>query len=116
MAKTKAVARRNPSTGNPGPRRRRKKNSFTLPLGIVVPMAHIGLHNLEIIKQFGFKTGMEQLMRWFGADIRKKEIFSTEHLQWGLYPFAIGVGVHYAARRLGVNRALSRAGIPFIRI
>jgi hypothetical protein len=42
--------------------------------------------------------------------------FSTANLQYGLIPILLGFIVHKLASAFGVNRALSAARVPFIRI
>jgi len=37
-------------------------------------------------------------------------------LKYGLFPLVLGIGTHMLATYAGVNRALGRAKIPFIRI
>jgi len=37
-------------------------------------------------------------------------------LRFGTLPIAIGYGVHFLAQKLGINRAIARTGLPFIRI
>lgn len=42
--------------------------------------------------------------------------WSTWRLGYGLYPLLAGFAVHKLAGMLGINRMLSRARIPFVRI
>jgi len=42
--------------------------------------------------------------------------FSFDKLKQGLLPLFVGTGVHILASKLGVNRALGRAKVPFLRI
>jgi hypothetical protein len=42
--------------------------------------------------------------------------FEGWRLRYGLLPVALGLGVHKIAGSLGINRMLSQAGIPLIRI
>ena len=42
--------------------------------------------------------------------------FSFSNLKTGLLPALAGFGVHLLASKVGINRALGRAGIPFFRV
>lgn len=42
--------------------------------------------------------------------------WSTLWFRWGLYPLLAGMAAHYVAGKIGINRALGRAGVPLIRI
>ena len=42
--------------------------------------------------------------------------FNASALRYGLMPVAAGFLVHMFASKLGINRAISRANIPFVRI
>ncbi|GAH98844.1 unnamed protein product [marine sediment metagenome] len=60
---------------------------------------------------------MQELILVFGIDMRRgTKTFTTEYMKHGLYPFLGGALLHKAANRLGVNRAIARSGIPWIRI
>ena len=39
-----------------------------------------------------------------------------DNLMRGLLPLAIGLGLHFVASKLGVNRALGRARVPVLRL
>jgi len=39
-----------------------------------------------------------------------------QFLRFGLVPILGGIGVHMLASKLGVNRMIARAGVPFVRI
>jgi len=42
--------------------------------------------------------------------------FNLAWMRSGLLPVALGFGISMVATRLGFNRILSRAGVPFLRI
>jgi predicted cobalt transporter CbtA len=51
---------------------------------------------------------------WTGLDTNNR--FNLANLRQGLLPVVAGFIVHMFAGKLGINRAIARAGIPFIRI
>lgn len=108
--KSRAVAR---SPRRYFQRRFRGKPKMTIPMAVVAGFAPvaIGIWNrksnpTEIgnFLQAGF-TGV-------GSDGR----FNFGNLRQGAMPIAAGFIAHMVASKLGINRALGRAGIPLIRI
>lgn len=109
MAKTKSRRRRYFG----GRSRTYHARKMTIPLAVVagfVPTA-VGVWNrrasgTEVANylQAGF-TGI-------GTDGK----FNLANLRVGLVPVLAGFGVHKIASMFGVNRAIGRSGIPFIRI
>lgn len=118
MAKAITKSRaRNP--GNPGnPRRRNRRRSFTIPLAIVLPVVHGISEAVWLNKHRGRELMFNELMlRYLGIDVRPGQRgLTTEYLRHGLYQLIAGALVHQGANMLGVNRALARARIPWIRI
>jgi len=51
---------------------------------------------------------------WTGLD--ESNNFNASLMRQGLVPALMGFLVHMIAGRLGVNRAIGRAGIPLVRI
>lgn len=99
--------------------KKRRKNGTTLPLAIVAPLAHTGLRfwNIGVNDSWshavywtmayytGFLPGAEDRMYW-----------NPVHLRNGLFPLAVGFGIHKLASKFGVNRMIAAAKIPWIRI
>lgn len=114
MAKTRAIARRTRYVRVRS--RGRSRAGFTLPLAVI---AGFGPMTADVIH--GFQTGgiaaatNDLLANVTGYDARGKT-WSFGLLARGMGPVVAGVLVHKLAGRLGINRALGRAGIPFIRI
>jgi len=50
-----------------------------------------------------------------GYDTWNKK-WNMSHMWRGTFPILLGLGVHKLATKFGLNRALGRAGIPFLRI
>ena len=99
----------------------RKKAKMTIPLAMVAglvggPIAATlsakdrfgGDWMKGIVWEGGALAGYDtDTQRWAGLSQMKKA---------GYAPMIAGFGVHWLAGKLGVNRMLGRAGIPFIRI
>lgn len=110
---SKAIAVRRRASRRLITRRPRAKAKMTLPMAVIagfVPTA-VGVWNRRTdgtavanYLQAGY-TGL-------GSDGR----FNLANLRVGIMPVLFGFGVHKIASMIGINRALGRSGIPFIRI
>ncbi len=116
MAKTKAIARRRNPSRKKNPRRRA---GFTLPVAAVAGFAPLtfGLIGAARRALAGDMAGASQeaVIRTTGFNT------DTMRFHWptfvGSYgPILMGMIVHTIASRLGVNRLLGRARVPFLRI
>lgn len=98
--------------------RSRRKAGFTLPLAAIA-----GFGPLAGQIYFGYKTGrgLEGMIHYGVAALTG---YDTDGGPWqpmyavknGLGPIILGVMVHKLASKLGVNRTLAGAGVPWIRI
>lgn len=96
--------------------RRRRKNNFTLPLGIIAPLGKVGADCVQVGLSDGIGAGANHfttLMTGYNIDTKD---FKVSRLYRGLFPVLGGVLLHKAAGRLGINRALASAGVPWLRI
>ena len=114
MAETKTIVRyRSPKKVA----RRHSKRKFTLPLAIVAGMTPYIFHEYDLYhNKGGLGTMLQYASKPFVPIDPFTGKFDTCDLKWGLIPLSVGVGVHVVANKLGINRAIARAGIPFIRI
>jgi hypothetical protein len=111
MAKKRLFRRRRASGGS----RRPAKKSFSLSLGIVAGLMP-GVSQLWAAKNYGLGQVARVASRdYIGYDPDTGH-FNGSFLRYGAYPLLIGVIAHFLASKLGINRALGRAGIPVIRI
>jgi len=109
MAKSRKVARRRYF----GFKRRYSKPKMTIPLSVVagfVPVV-VGVWNR---RNSGTEVGNYLQSSFTGVGTDGK--FSFANLKTGLLPIVAGFGVHMIAGKLGINRAIARARIPFVRI
>lgn len=98
--------------------KRRSKAGFTVPVAVLAGFAPM----LSYAYRVGFKQGgiegfaNQVVYTTTGYDPYSKN-WSMNGLKIGLLPIAAGVLVHkYIGGSLGVNRALSKAGVPFLRL
>lgn len=110
MAKRRTVVRYVKS------KRRHSRGGFTVPLAVV---AGFGPMLADVVH--GYQTGgiasasNDLLANVTGYDARAKR-WDFQLLMRGMGPVVAGMLVHKFAGKLGINRAMSKAGIPFIRI
>ena len=97
-------------------RSRRSKRGFSLPLAVIGGMAPLAVHAVDDYRVGGIThVGKGIAARTTGYMIDTGQ-WEPKWMMQGLVPILIGTGVHKLANRLGVNRAIAGAGIPFIRI
>lgn len=98
-------------------KRSRRSKSMTLPLAIVAPL---GMYVVE--RGQDLANGVEpslvgdRVVQHFTGYSIKANNFDWPRLKQGLLPVTVGILVHKMAGRLGINRAIASAGIPYIRV
>jgi len=103
-------------TRAPAKKRSRRKNNLIFPLAIVAPMAYVGAGTVSNISKIGLSSSMAVLTNQMtGYDPRTND-WKLSRLKNGLGPILVGALIHKVASKFGLNRALSRSGVPFIRI
>lgn len=114
MAKTRTIVRYKTAKA-----KYHRKASMTIPLAVVAGFAPLGLGLFGAAKRglSGDTAGASQEL------VIRTTGFNTDDKTWnaGVFmqsygPIVAGILVHKLAGRLGVNRALSRAGVPFLRV
>lgn len=99
-----------------GKAKRHSKPGFTLPVAVVAGFLPLGMRAVAGWKEGGLEGASHQLiMGTTGYDHREQK-FRFPAMAQGLGPILAGIMVHKLAGRLGVNRAIARAGVPFLRI
>lgn len=99
-------------------KKRRRANKFTLPITIVAPMAAVGVDVVKYSNDRGLSSGMYRLteiMTGYNPN-NKSDPWDISRMKSGLFPILAGMVVHKIAGRLGVNRALGKAGVPYLRV
>lgn len=95
-----------------------RRKGFTLPLAVLAGFAPPAMRVYSTTRQFGVQQGIGEFSRIFtGFDVYNPGAgWNVNNMVYGALPVAVGMLVHKVAARLGVNRMLSSAGIPFVRI
>jgi len=110
MAKSKAVARRRRSF----PKRFHRKARMTMPLAVVAGFVPVGV---GVWNRRSSGTAIaDYLQQGFTGITPGTGSFNLANLRVGIMPVMAGYLVHMVASKLGINRAIGRSGIPFVRI
>ncbi len=117
MARKKVVRRRR-SFARRAVSRAKK---ITIPLAVVAGFASPIIRTYQHGRDFGI-AGEEGAIAEFSRimiginPLKTPVAFESFRLRYGLLPVMLGLGVHKLAGYLGINRMLSQAGIPVVRI
>lgn len=96
---------------------RRSSKGMTVPLAVIGGLVPAGADVLAAWRTAGAQAGIEHVAMvttgYDPSDGQWKPGFAMQKLYGPLF---VGFMVHKLAARLGINRALGRAGVPFVRI
>jgi hypothetical protein len=96
--------------------RHHRKAGMTLPLAVLAGFAPLGIAALDGYKYNGVNGVAKRVtMGLTGYNIEDRRWYMTEMAKVA-GPILAGIVVHKLAGRLGINRALGSAGVPFLRI
>lgn len=94
---------------------RRSGNGMTIPMAVVAGFMPLAVNVVSVsgggLRRMGWMAA--QALTGYDTDTQR---FWYPNMWKGTFPIIIGIIVHSIASKLGVNRALGKAGIPFIRI
>lgn len=97
---------------------RSRKNGTQISLAVAAGMAPLLSNAYQGWKAGGFNAdgGLPEALSTslFGVDAAGT--FYASRMKKGALPLVMGILGHKAASKLGVNRAIARAGIPYLRI
>lgn len=111
---TRAIARRR--TRRVFVRAQRRATKMTVPLAVVGGFVPLGLNVYNGAKTGGVNGAGFELVRGLTGFNWQAGRMEWNALARGLGPILAGFAVHKVAGALGVNRALARAKVPFLRI
>lgn len=89
---------------------------MTIPLAIVGGIVPGLAYTWQGWQSSGFTGAMNNLSGAYTGYNPTTHTWSINTMRWGTFPLLGGIFVHKIASALGVNKAIARAGIPFIRI
>lgn len=96
-------------------KKRHFTRSTTIPIAPIIGL--VAMPNLQAAIYNAQHGDMDNLLlnlgRIIGADPGG---YNVNYLINNMIPLAVGMAIHWAASKLGVNRMLGRAKVPFIRI
>lgn len=97
-------------------KKRSSKKGPTIPLAIAAPLVSVGADYANSVKSQGFAQASRFLNeKMTGFDISTGQ-FHFSSMKYGALPVVVGGLVHKMASKVGINRAIAGAGIPWIRI
>jgi len=92
------------------------RRKFTIPIGIMAPLIGTLVEPAKRAYYGDFEGAFDDLsIKYTGYSPRSGQ-WNARGMQGGLLPLLIGFAIHWIAGKLGVNRALGRAGVPILRI
>jgi len=93
-----------------------RKKGLNIPMAVVGGIIPVVTRGAATIQASGWKVGLNNVASWFTGWDANTGNWSIKNLYYGALPIGVGMVVHKVASRLGVNRALASAGIPFFRV
>lgn len=96
--------------------KRRHRAKFTLPLAVVAGFIPLGLHIKHGYDVAGIHGAGHNMVEALTGYNEASHDWDFKNLKYGTGPIVAGFMVHYFASKFGINRALGRAKVPFLRI
>lgn len=98
-------------------RARRKASGMTLPVAVIAGFAPIAIHTVNGYKSGGIKGALNDLSAYTTGYVPADNSWKPVHLLEGMGPVVLGIMVHkFVGGKMGVNRMLSKSGVPLIRL
>ncbi len=99
------------------PKKKRRNPGKTIPLATVAGFAPLVANVVGGWRVGGPEKAMDNLCAGMTGYSFQAGIWSPRYaFAWGIGPILLGAFVSRLAGRFGVNRALGRAGVPYLRI
>jgi hypothetical protein len=95
---------------------RHRRRSMTVPVAVLAGMVPLAVGTVQQFRLGGPEAAAGQVVGGLTGYELKTGKWNPANMAVGLYPILLGFGVHWMASKFGVNRALARAGVPFVRI
>ncbi len=97
-------------------RARRHAASFTVPVAVLAGFAPLASQAIIGYKEGGLQRLSDRVTASLTGYDPAVQRWEFAYLKNGALPILGGLLVHKLASKMGVNRALGKAGVPFIRI
>lgn len=95
---------------------RRKSAPMTLPLAALAGFAPLVSRTVTGFQSGGLPTATHEVVAGLTGYQMDDGQWNVNNMRYGTFPILLGLLVHKLATRLGVNRALGRARVPFLRV
>jgi len=98
--------------------KRRRARGFTIPLAVVVPLIPPAIKAYHIYQETrSLQSALVNYQAYYtGWTANPARMFEPAYLKYGAAPLIMGLLAHKVAGKLGVNRMLSSASVPFVRV
>lgn len=100
----------------PKRRSRSRSQGMTVSTAAIAGMVPLGLYAYDRYKTGGISGAASGMCAALTGWDTTSGSFDWKLMWHGTFPILIGIGVHKAASKLGINRMLAKAGIPFFRV
>jgi len=97
-------------------KRGRSKPGMTVSLAVIAGLLPLANQAIIGFREGGIKRVGDRVCSSLTGYDPSVQRWEAAYLKNGTLPIVLGVLVHKLAGKLGVNRAMGNAGIPFIRI
>lgn len=95
---------------------KRRANNFTISLASVAGFVPLAKTLYDGYQFGGFSTMLNELSASMTGYNPEVKVWRAQTLMKGAVPVVIGLAVHKVASKLGINRMLGRAKVPFLRV
>lgn len=99
-----------------GKKRRQAKPGMTVSLAVIAGLLPLANQAIQGFREGGIKRVGDRVCSSLTGYDPAVGRWEAAYLKNGLLPILLGVGVHKLAGKVGVNRAIANAGIPFLRV
>lgn len=97
-------------------RARSHRRASTIPLAAVAGFGPLAFNFIGDAKNLGLETAGRNIVQNLTGYNMADGVWSTSYLKNGAFPILAGFAVHMIASKLGINRALGRARVPWLRV
>jgi hypothetical protein len=94
----------------------RSKPGFTVPVAVLAGFAPMAYETYSNYQKNGLDGASQAIVALTTGYSRWEGAWKLQYLLKGMGPVVLGMFIHKMAGRLGLNRTLARAGVPFLRI
>jgi len=94
------------------PKRKYHKPKMTIPIAVIAGFAPLAVNGANWVKGLGWTEGLGVAASTLTGYNLANGKFYAGNLKFGALPIVIGLIIHKLANKFGINRQLSRTGLP----